>query len=322
LKKISLLFIIIIGTIFVSGCDKEKELMKKIRVAEVTHSVFYAPWYVAIENGYFEDEGLEIDLVLTPGADKVGTSVLSNDVEIGLSGLEATMYVYENNAEDYLINFSALTKRDGQFLVGHCDLKDSFQLNDLIGKSVLVGRSGGMPAMVFNYGLYKNGLTDKNITLDTTVDFASLSGAYIAKEADFVNLFEPTALNIEKEGYGCVLSSVGLMSGELPYTVFYAKKSYIKENRDIIKSFIKAIDKGLNYVHENNSEDIAKSIINSFPDTDLNDLITIVDRYKQADSWWKDHYITEESYNNLIKLMEYNNALDKKIDYKIIVDNE
>ena len=214
---------LIIASFMLSGCDEDKN-MTNITVAEVTHSVFYAPWYVAINEGYFEEEGLNIEVILTSGADKVGSAVLSGDAQIGLSGLEATLYVYDNGAKDYLISFAALTKRDGQFLFGDCSLKDTFTIEDLKGKSVLVGRTGGMPAMVFNYGLYKNGLTDKDVILDTSVEFASLSGAYIGKQADFVNLFEPTALSLEKEGYGCVLASVGLMSGEVPYTVFHTKK--------------------------------------------------------------------------------------------------
>jgi NitT/TauT family transport system substrate-binding protein len=191
----------------------------------------------------------------------------------------------------------------------------------LKGKSVLAGRTGGMPAMVFEYALYKNGLSKKDVNVDNSVDFASLSGAYIGGTGDFVNLFEPTALNLEKEGYGCVLASIGLMSGEVPYTVFHTKKSYLEKNKDLIEKFTKAIGKGLKFVKENDSEKIAKVIKDEFPDTDINDLIKVVDRYKEADSWWDTTFISQDAYNNLLDLMEYNDALDERIDYKVIVDN-
>ena len=301
--------------------DEEKNDMENIVVAEVTHSAFYAPFYVSIHKGYFEDEGIDLDVILTSGADKVASAVLSGDANIGLSGLEATLYVYNNGADDYLVNFSSLTKRDGQFLVGDCKLKDNFEPSMLKGKSVLAGRTGGMPAMVFEYALYKNGLSKKDVNVDNSVDFASLSGAYIGGTGDFVNLFEPTALNLEKEGYGCVLASIGLMSGEVPYTVFHTKKSYLEKNKDLIEKFTKAIGKGLKFVKENDSEKIAKVIKDEFPDTDINDLIKVVDRYKEADSWWDTTFISQDAYNNLLDLMEYNDALDERIDYKVIVDN-
>lgn len=301
---------------------ENKNTKSKITVAEVTHSVFYAPWYIAIEKGYFKDEGIDIDVILTSGADKVATAVISGDAEIGLSGLEATLYVYQNGEKDYLKSFSALTKRDGQFLVGDCKYKDNFNINDLKGKSVLAGRSSGMPNMVFTYGLYKNGINPKEVNIDSSVDFASLSGAYIAKQGDFVNLFEPTAIQIENNNKGCVLSSIGLMSGELPYTVFHAKKSYIENNKDIIKKFINAINKGLEYVHNTDSKVIANDLKNQFPDLSLEDLTKVIQRYKDADSWWDNTYIEEEAYNNLLDLMKYNKSLDKNIDFNLLVDNE
>ena len=290
-----------------------------ITVAEVTHSVFYAPFYVSLENGYFSDEGIDVDVILTSGADKVASAVLSGDAEIGLSGLEATLYVKQNGESDYLVNFSALTKRDGQFLVGSCDYKDSFSLGELRGKSVLAGRSGGMPSMVFNYALYKNGID--GVIIDNSVDFASLSGAYIGGSGDFVNLFEPTALYIEKEGYGCVLDSVGLIGGELPYTVFHTRKSFLEDNKDLIKRFVKAIQKGLDYVHSHSALETANVIRNQFPDTDILDLEKVIKRYIDADSWWDSTVIEMSAYNNLLDLMEYNDALDSRISYEEIVVN-
>lgn len=315
---ISISIIFVLSLILIYNSNKNED--NKLTIAEVTHSVFYAPFYASIHNGYFEEEGLNVDVILTSGADKVASSVLSGDAQIGLSGLEATLYVYDNNAKDYLVSFSSLTKRDGQFLFGDCSLKDNFILNDLNGKSVLVGRKGGMPAMVFAYALYKNGITS-GVTLDTSVDFASLSGAYISKVGDFVNLFEPTASALEKEGAGCVLDSVGKIAGELPYTVFHTKKSYLDNNEKTLKKFTNAIKKGLVFVKNNDSKTIAKAIQNEFPDTSLDDLEKVINRYKEADSWYGDTLIREEAYNNLLDLMKYNNALEKRYSFDILVDN-
>ncbi len=182
--------------VYVSFNKTQDEEREKLVVAEVTHSVFYAPFYVSLHNGYFNDEGLDVDVILTSGADKVASAVLSGDANIGLSGLEATIYVYDNGASDYLVNFSSLTKRDGQFLVGSCDLKDNFSVEDLKGKSVLAGRANGMPSMVFEYALYKNGIKKGEVNVDNSVDFASLSGAYIGGSGDFVNLFDDSVMII------------------------------------------------------------------------------------------------------------------------------
>ena len=311
------LFIISLTIIYNNYNKKDNHIV----VAEVTHSAFYAPFYVSVHNGYFSDEGLDVEVILTSGADKVASAVLSGDAQIGLSGLEATLYVYENNAKDYLVSFSSLTKRDGQFLFGNCDLKESFSVNDLKGKTVLAGRAGGMPSMVFEYALYKNGLKKDEVVVDNSIDFASLSGAYIGGQGDFVNLFEPTALMLEKQGYGCTLASLGLMSGEVPYTVFHTKKNYLEQNIDNLKAFTKAILKGLTYVKNHSSQEIANSIKDEFPDIKIDDLIEVISRYKAADSWWDSTYISEEAYNNLLDLMDYNNALTKRLDYKILVDN-
>lgn len=321
LLSIGVFALLIFGLVGIIS-KEEKISNNKIVVAEVTHSIFYTPFYVSIHNNYFKDEGIDVEVVLTSGADKVAAAVLSGDANVGLSGLEATLYVYENGQDDYLVNFSSLTKRDGQFLVGDCKYKDNFSLDDIKGKRILVGRKKGMPEMVFNYALYKNGIKSNEAISDTSVEFASLSGAYIgSKDEVFVNLFEPTALSIEKEGYGCVLGSMGLMSGEVPYTVFHTKKSYLNNNLDIIKKFTKAIQKGLDFVKNNDSKVIADVIKSEFPNNSIEDIEKVIDRYKDADSWWDNTLIKESAYNNLIELMKYNDALDKEINYKDIVIN-
>lgn len=312
----------VIGVIVGVKGNKENTELTKITVAEVTHSVFYTPWYVALENGYFEEVGLDVEVILTPGADKTAAAVLSGDAQIGFSGPEAAIYVYNNKETDYLITFAGLTKRDGQFLVGDCAEKDNFKIENLKGKSVLAGRSGGMPLMVFNYALHKGNILESEVNIDTSVEFAALSGAFIGGNGDYVNLFEPNASKIESEGYGCVLASLGLLSGEVPYTAYYAKKSYIEENEDIIKSFNIAINKALKYIKTTDTDILASDIIDQFPDTKMQELMNMIDRYKNADSWWDTTYVSKESYDRLQDLMIYNKAIEEKVNFDTLVTNK
>ena len=322
MKKIFYTFLVILllvlCLIFFLPKKEKNDNMNSIKIAEVTHSVFYAPLYVAIEEGYFRNENIDIKLILTPGADKVSAAVLSGDVQIGFAGAESAIYVYEKNEKDYLQIFSGLTKRDGQFILGRKDKKD-FSLKDLYGKEILVGRSSGMPALNFLNAL-KNEEIDKNkIKINYNIDFASLSGAFIGNTGDYVNLFEPTALKLENEGYGYVLQSIGLLSGEMPYTTFYARKSYIENNKEIIKSFTKAINKGLEFVKNNDEMKTAKSIYKQFPDLSLNDLSTIVKRYKDADSFLDSSYIEEKLLINLENLLIDNNLLKDYVPYNDLI---
>lgn len=322
MKKIFYTFLVILllvlCLIFFLPKKEKNDNMNSIKIAEVTHSVFYAPLYVAIEEGYFNEENINIKLILTPGADKVSAAVLSGDVQIGFAGAESAIYVYEKNEKDYLQIFSGLTKRDGQFILGRKDKKD-FSLKDLYGKEILVGRSSGMPALNFLNAL-KNEEIDKNkIKINYNIDFASLSGAFIGNTGDYVNLFEPTALKLENEGYGYVLQSIGILSGEMPYTTFYARKSYIENNKEIIKSFTKAINKGLEFVKNNDEMKIAKSIYKQFPDLSLNDLSTIIKRYKDADSFLDSSYIEEKLLINLENLLIDNNLLKDYVPYNDLI---
>ena len=322
MKKIFYTFLVILllvlCLIFFLPKKEKNDNMNSIKIAEVTHSVFYSPLYVAIEEGYFNEENIDIKLILTPGADKVSAAVLSGDVQIGFAGAESAIYVYEKNEKDYLQIFSGLTKRDGQFILGRKDKKD-FSLKDLYGKEILVGRRSGMPALNFLNAL-KNEEIDKNkIKINYNIDFASLSGAFIGNTGDYVNLFEPTALKLENEGYGYVLQSIGLLSGEMPYTTFYARKSYIENNKEIIKSFTKAINKGLEFVKNNDEMKIAKSIYKQFPDLSLNDLSTIIKRYKDADSFLDSSYIEEKLLINLENLLIDNNLLKDYVPYNDLI---
>ena len=322
MKKIFYTFLVILllvlCLIFFLPKKEKNDNMNSIKIAEVTHSVFYAPLYVAIEEGYFRNENIDIKLILSPGADKVSAAVLSGDVQIGFAGAESAIYVYEKNEKDYLQIFSGLTKRDGQFILGRKDKKD-FSLKDLYGKEILVGRSSGMPALNFLNALKNEGIDKNKIKINYNIDFASLSGAFIGNTGDYVNLFEPTALKLENEGYGYVLQSIGLLSGEMPYTTFYARKSYIENNKEIIKSFTKAINKGLEFVKNNDEMKIAKSIYKQFPDLSLNDLSTIVKRYKDADSFLDSSYIEEKLLINLENLLIDNNLLKDYVPYNDLI---
>ena len=323
MKKI--IITIIIGLILIIGIIKtipkeNKKDLTTIKVAEVTHSVFYAPFYVAIENNYFKENDLDIDLILTSGADKVSAAVLSNDVQIGFAGPESTIYVYNGGESDYIKSFAGLTKRDGQFIVGRENKELS--LKDLSGKEILVGRKGGMPALNFLNALKNSNVKENNININYSIDFASLSGSFIAGVGDYVNLFEPNATKLEEQGLGYIVGSIGELSSEVPYTAFNARKSYIENNPTIIKKFRAAINKGLEYVENNPAESIAKVIQPQFPDTSLNEITTIVDRYKKYDTWLNNSFISEESFINLEDIMINANLLNKYVNYSDLIINE
>lgn len=315
--------LILIGLVitgyFVFKEDDNK--LKKITVGEVTHSAFYAPQYVAHSLGYFEDEGLDVDIQLTSGADKVTSAVLSGDVEIGFCGSEATVYVYNNGEKDYLINFAGLTKKDGSFLVSRKKI-DKFTIESLKGKHILGGREGSMPALTLKWALNQNGISSNDVNLDTSIDFASMSGAFIGGTGDFVTMFEPSASELEKNGYGYVVASVGSLGGTVPYTSYNAKKSYIEENPEIIEGFTKAIQKGIDFTLNNNSKKIAETIIDYFPDTSLEELADIIEKYKNIDAWYSTTYIDEKDFSHILEIMENGNVLDKKVSYKKLVNNK
>ena len=318
---IALIVLVGVSLILIKVFDKKEDSsLTKVRLAEVTHSSFYAPLYVAIENGYFEEEGIDLELILTPGADKVSAAVLSNDVEIGFAGAESAIYVYNQEESDYLRIFSGLTKRDGQFIVARDNYED-FSLEDLYGKEILVGRSTGMPALNFLNGLKNMGIDIDKININYSVEFAALSGSFIGGAGDFVNLFEPNATSLEENGYGHVVASVGVMSGEVPYTAFYARKSYIEENPEIIEGFTKAIAKAITYTLENDATKVAEDIIDQFPDTDVSELALMIDRYKEYDCWLETPFVSEELFTNLEDFLIDFDLLSDYVPYEDLVNN-
>ena len=316
---IGLIIITMFVLIFTFSKESNTKDMTTIKVAEVTHSAFYTPFYVAIKNNYFKDNNIDIDLILTSGANNVVAAVLSKDVDIGLCGPEATIYVYNEGEKDYIKTFAGLTKRDGQFIVSRTKL-DNFKLEDLIGKEVLAGRPGGMPIINFYNALKNENI--KGVNTNDTVDFANLTSAFLSGTGDFVNLFEPNANKLEKMNKGYVVASVGMYAGEVPYTAFNARTSYIENNKELINNFKDAINKGLKFTKNNNSKDIAKIIIDLFPDTSIEDLTTIIERYKNADSWLNNTFITEEMFKNLEDMMIDSKLLTEYVPYKDLIINE
>jgi len=316
---VSILAIGITTLLIISNNNEEEKSLTKIKLAEVTHSIFYTPQYLAISEGYFEEVGLEIELILTPGADKVMAAVLSNDVDIGFSGSEATIYVYQNGEKDYIQTFAGLTQKDGAFLVSR-EKYDNFTLNDLKGKYVIGGRAGGMPEMTFEWALRQNNIDPKkDLTIDTSIAFAAMQGAFIGGTGDFVTLFEPNATSVEKQGLGYVVAYIGELGGNVPYTAYNARKSFIDKNPEIIKSFTKAIQKGLTFVENNDPKIIAEKIISFFPDTSIDDLTTMIERYKNGKAWKTSINITEEEWNHLQDIMIASGELKEKSPYNELI---
>lgn len=318
-KRLTLVFsILLLITFTLTACKTESKL-QKIRLVEVTHSLFYTPQYVAIEKGFFADEGLEIELINGKGADKVMAALLSKEADIGFMGPEATVYVYNQGREDYVINFAQLTQRDGSFLVGR-EKDDNFTWDKLKGKEVIGGRKGGMPEMTLEYVIKTNGLKiPEDVNVRTDIQFDVMAGAFIGGEGDYVALFEPVAAQLEKEGKGYVVASVGKEGGYIPYTCYSATKEYMEKNPEIVQKFTNALYKAMVWVQENSDEAVAEAVRPQFPDTDMDVLKTLVDRYRSQDSWKPDLIITEEGLNRMMDIMELAGELDKRADYGKIV---
>lgn len=319
-----IILIIIIGIVLglvVFPNNNTNNGLTKVKVSEVTRSVFYAPQYVAINNGYFEENGIEIELTTGQGADAVMTSVLANQVDIGFAGPEASIYVYNEGKEDYCQVFAQMTKKDGSFLVSK-EKTDNFSWQDLKGKTVIPGRKGGVPYMTLEYVLKQNGINpETDLTLDDSIKFDLMAGAFSSGTADYVTLFEPTASLIQNEGKGYIVASVGESAGEIPYTAYFAKKSYIENNKELIQGFTNAIYKGEQWVKENSAEDVAKAIQSFFPDTDLELLAEVIQNYKDIDAWNDTPILKEESFNLLQDVMSAAGELENRVPYGDVVNN-
>ncbi len=294
----------------------------KVTLNEVAHSIFYAPMYVAIEEGYFADEGINLELVCGFGADKTMTAVISGEAQIGFMGSEASIYTYAEGATDYVVNFAQLTQRAGNFLVAREEMPD-FTWEDLKGHLVLGGRKGGMPEMVFEYILKENGIDpETDLEINQSIDFGSTAAAFAEDQGDFTVEFEPGATTLESEGKGYVVASLGEDSGYVPYTAFSAKQSYIDENPDVIQGFTNALQKGMDYVQSHTPEEIASVIEPQFPETDLETITTIVTRYYDQDTWKSDLIFEESSFDLLQDILESADELEERVPYEDLVTTE
>ncbi len=310
-----------VNMVWANGETMSQEPLHPLTVSEVTHSVFYAPQYVAINLGLFEKHGLQIELLNSGGADKVMTAVLSGQVDIGLAGPEAAIYVYLQGKEDYPMVFAQLTKRDGSFLVGR-EKEENFQWDRLRGKHVLPGRKGGVPYMTFEYVLKEHGLTPStDMHFDNSISFDAMTGAFVGGIGDYVTIFEPTATMLEQEGKGYIVASIGAESGEIPYTAYFANKSYLKNNPEIIQNFVLAIYEGQQWIDTHTAKEIAEVLAPSFPDSDVALLETVVERYRQIDAWNHTPAMTEESFYRLQDVIEESGELANRVPFADLVTN-
>ena len=305
-----------------AGEKKPEGEMTKVVLNEVAHSIFYAPMYVAIEEGYFAEEGIDLELVTGFGADKTMTAVLTGEADIGFMGCESSVYTYVGGTEDYVVNFAQLTQRAGNFLVSREPIED-FTWDMLKDKDVLGGRAGGMPEMVFEYILLKNNIDPTtDLRIDQSIDFGSTAAAFSGGQGDFTVEFEPHATMLEQKGDGYVVASLGEDSGYVPYTSFSAKKSYIENNKETVQSFVNALQKGMDYVNTHTPEEIAKVIAPQFAETDLDTLTKIVERYHSQDTWKSDLIFEEESFELLQNILMEFDVQKEKVPYEDLVNTE
>ena len=299
--------------------ETEQKKLVEVTLNEVAHSIFYAPMYAAIEEGYFEEEGIDLTLVCGFGADKTMTAVISGEADIGFMGSEASIYTYAEGATDHVVNFAQLTQRAGNFLVAREEMPD-FTWEDLKGHLVLGGRKGGMPEMVFEYILKQNGIDpETDLEINQNIDFGSTAAAFSEGQGDFTVEFEPGATTLESEGKGYVVASLGEDSGYVPYTAFSAKQSYIDENPDVIQGFTNALQKGMDYVQDHTPEEIAAVIEPQFPETDLETITTIVTRYYDQDTWKSNLIFEESSFDLLQDILESAGELEERVPYDDLV---
>lgn len=312
--------------IAMTGCgnadSKEGSGSTEVVLNEVAHSIFYAPMYVAIQEGYFEEEGIKLTLVTGFGADKTMTAVLTGEADIGFMGSESTIYTYAGGTEDYVINFAQLTQRAGNFLVSREPVED-FTWDMIRGKDVLGGRAGGMPEMVFEYILEKNSIDPAvDLKIDQSIDFGSTAAAFSGGAGDFTVEFEPHATALEEKGEGYVVASLGEDSGYVPYTSFSARKSYLEKNKDVVKAFTRALQKGMDYVQSHSPEEIAKVIAPQFAETELETLTTIVKRYYDQDTWKENLIFEKDAFDLLQNILDDAGVLKERVPYEDLVTRE
>ncbi|MCI6357397.1 MAG: ABC transporter substrate-binding protein [Erysipelotrichaceae bacterium] len=328
MKKIKklLLTALFLSSLFLNSCKNDG--LTNITVAEVTHSLFYAPQYIAINKGYFKDEGLNVNVITTPGADKTMAALLSKEAQIGLMGPEATVYVYNGGEKNYAVNFAQLTQKDGSFLLGREKI-DNFTYDMLKGKTLIGGRKGGMPEMTLEYVLKNQGLTvtrngedlNADVNIRTDVNFDVMAGVFTAGQSDYVTLFEPSASQVERNGIGHIVTSIGESSGVVPYTCYSSLKDYLSDNSETINKFTRAIKKGLEFVYSASMDELVEALSPSFVSSDNEEITRVMTNYLNIQAWPTSLELKEENYNRLIEIVTMAGELDKPAPFEKIVNN-
>ena len=322
MKKICIVLCLCLAALLVlPGCAGEKQLTR-VRLSEVTHSVFYAPQYVAMSQGFFRQKGLEVELTNGGGADKVMTAVVSGQADMGLAGPEAAIYVMNQGKEDHPVIFAQLTKRDGSFLVGR--EPGPFSWEDVRGRTIIGGRAGGVPEMTLEYVLRQRGIEpQRDAVVDTSVQFNMMAGAFTGGQGDYVTLFEPTATEVERAGHGYILCSIGEESGEIPYTAYFASQSYMTAHPEVIQGFANAIARAQQWIVDHTDREVAEAIIDQFPDTDLDTLEAVTARHRQIDAWNAGPMMARSALERLETVMTEAGELEKDqwVDFDKLVDN-
>lgn len=303
-----------------TGCGGTKAA-DKVRLCEVTHSIFYAPQYVALAKGFFAQQGIEVELSNGGGADKVMSAVLSDSVDIGLAGPEASVYVYNEGKEDYTEVFAQLTACDGSFLVAR-EADPDFKWTDLKGKHILPGRKGGVPYMAFQYAIEKNGMDSAaDLLLDNSIQFDMMTGAFLGGTGDYVTMFEPTASSVEAEGKGYIVASVGEEAGSMPYTAYFAKKSYIEKNKDLIQRFTNAVYEGQKWVASHTAKEVAEAVKEYFAETDTALLESAIQRYQDIGAFSTTPVLTKASFDLLQTVIMDAGELEQAAPHDKVVNN-
>ena len=327
MKKICFMLALIFGfgAVALTGCDGNGDGLTIIKVNEVTHSIFYAPFYVAINNGYFADEKIQIELTNGGGADASMSAILSGDADIGLMGPEASIYVIQGDAQDKPVVFGQLTKRDGSFIVAK-NPYSNFTMNDMVGKEIIGGRRGGVPAMTLEYCIKQAGLqigTGQNqVNLNTDVAFANTASVFETTDAEFCTLFEPTASELcASKGYH-IVASVGLVSGEVPYTCFQTKQSFFNQNEYLCERFLRAVYRGYRFLLTATVDEIYAALSPSFTGVSKASIVASINSYVSSDAWVNNPAMTESAFNNLQTIMETAGYLEERASFADVVDNK
>ena len=323
-KLLSFIFAFLLLTtssVYFVGCKSESK-KGKIRLNEVTHSVFYAPLYIAINKGYMEEEGIEIEITNGGGSDASMSALLSGSADIALMGPETVVYVEANGSTNHPVVFGQLTKKDGSFLISKSPVTDFSFSSSLTGKTAIIGRNGGMPAMTFEWLCNNAGVQNGiNTTLDKETSFNMMVSVFESTSADYCTMFEPTASAFVNAGKGYYVGSIGEYSGEIPYTCFMAYPNYIKNNKEQVEGFLRAIKKAYLFITTSTSEEVADALLASFDGSTKTELATAVKKYLEIDSWSNTPAMSKDSFSRLLSVLKNAGTLDEDVDFSKIVDN-